>query len=634
MKKLLFSFMVLFLTLGIAQSQKQEEPLELEFRSGNTTSNYKGVKIGEYYWMDASLYEPVLHYTTQNFINKHMDGWAVPYDMPAESFNRYYGQFYGPMEVPSGDMYENGVVDKNWKLPNRAAFYQLMAMCGTGSYQDIKEYLGAKTNDNPMAVNLTASGDISNGHWFAPNKNVYGFSLMPGGGRMNGPWQELAQGDFYAMYKHAKLRVDDWSVFTVDNLEKTASFSGVLYHWINIRWAKRIPDEQLGYKLYIKESDYKKYEYSELIPNFDINSVDIKKLSLDHVVPNGYIELPNGWIRGFYIQKNGTQPIKKMPELTTHLRILTDDNKYVFRENDQVKFYLRTDAKSQTELENLNFGLYNPKNGDFRGPIKILSVDGYVYTCELPENNVNPFMLVPYIEQNGEKIILKRGNSTPWIDRLPITIEYKLSRGFTVSSDFQANSNMQINIPDGGTNRLFQIELEKPFMIRIETKNQEQVRIGLFYTNGDFYTDITNSVKGSVYTCSLPNSVQAGDYILMPYTKEDGKIKVVERNDETFYMDRLPIVALEEDIWGDSFSAFSVEEPLTPYTQNNNTLYIKGLSSTANLSIIDINGTVKKQMNNITQNTAIPISDLKSGVYFIKVNTSEGKVENLKFIKQ
>ncbi|WP_128331386.1 T9SS type A sorting domain-containing protein [Apibacter sp. HY039] len=637
-------FLLLIMSFSLWQVKGQNltknEVLKLEYQVRDSKTIYNGVKIGEYYWIDNNLYEPIgsVGYASEEVIHKHMDVWGVPYNVSAKDFDRYYGRYYGPDDLPYGEMYENNKLSSGWGFPNMSDFNQLFAMCGTGSYTDIKEYLGAKPNDNPAAVNLIGSGDFSNGYWFEPNKNVYGFNLMPGGGRMNGDWEGLKAGDFYALYKHAKFRVNSWNnVVTIDNLNKIVEFGTPLYHKLNIRLSKRIPDEELGYKLYIKESDLKKYENSNIIAGFDISSVDIKKLALEDKIPSGYVELPKGWIRGFYIQKYGTVPVKKYPKITSHLRIIKEDNKYIFKEKEQVKIYLRTDDLTN---KGVKFGIYNPKNGVYRDSLTVLSKEGYQYTCQLPDN-VSDFILVPYIEDDkSEKIILEREVNSPWIDRLPLTIEYKTSGRHIASADFETTSYMQLNIQENGAsfiNKLFQTEMEKNFKVSMPTSNQEKTKIGLFYSNGDFYTDITVSRKNSLYNCSIPNSVQGGDYIIMPYVNDNG-IKVIERKEGGYYMDRLPLTVLEEDIWGDidwnsRTLMVQTEETLKPYVKDNN-LYIKGLNIPSEITLYTMSGNITTIQKNVTQQQAIPVHNLKSGVYILQVKNDQGKISKLKFIKE
>lgn len=629
-------FIAILMTFHFMKGQRENEILNLEFRNENVTANYKAFKIGEYYWMSENFNNPKFNTATQEQLTKHMSVWGVPYNVSINDYNKYYGEYYGLGWEPKGKMYENNQLNSGWVLPGIAEFDQLLAMCGTGSYKDIKEYLGAKTNDNPAAVNLE-SGDIDNGHWFAPNKNVYGFGLMPGGGRINGPWEGLLEGDFYGLYKQARLRLNTGGLIVFDNLTHKVVYEPALYHWLNVRWTKRIPDEVLGYKLYIKDSDFNKYKDSGLIVNFDISTVNIKKLGLQEVPPAGFLELPNGWIRGFYVQKNGTDPA--LPQIVSHLQIIKKDNKYIFKEKDSIEIYLRT---SESNNKNINFGLYNPKDGSFRGPLNIISQGGFIYTCQLPENYIGNFMLVPYIvQQNGEKNIVKRAPSSPWIDRLPLTIQYKINtKKYIPSEAFQVTSYMQLNIKENGSNmvnKIFQVDIEKNFMVSMPTSNQEISKIGLFYSNGDFYTNITTSRKGAVYTCKIPNTVQDGTYVIMPYTKENKEIKVIERTNDKYYMDRLPLVVLEEDIWGEDSSLASLsqknKENLIPYVKDNN-LYIKGLIYPATISIYNLNGNKLKSQKNITQDTGTAIYNLKTGVYIIQLISEQGKVKNLKFIKE
>lgn len=67
-----------------------------------------------------------------------------------------------------------------------------------------------------------------------------------------------------------------------------------------MRWCRRLTDKELGYKLYINQ-----------------DQTDIQKLDLEDTAPYGYSELPNGYLRGFYVQYilDNPQPQKTISEL-------------------------------------------------------------------------------------------------------------------------------------------------------------------------------------------------------------------------------------------------------------------------------------------------------------------------------
>lgn len=90
-----------------------------------------------------------------------------------------------------------------------------------------------------------------------------------------------------------------------------------------MRWCRRLSDEELGYKLYINVKGINKqsYEWSRLSGgirddirdeiellrkvkrgDYSPSDFDIVKVGLNDPAPVGYTELPNGYIRGFYVQ--------------------------------------------------------------------------------------------------------------------------------------------------------------------------------------------------------------------------------------------------------------------------------------------------------------------------------------------
>ena len=185
-------------------------------------------------------------------------------------------------------------------------------MCGNGSEQDVRLSLTVKAGENPISIlGLT--------YWFGPNNtNKYGFNLMPGGARFNGPqvWElkhnhegtdnesiNVSTGDFYGFTQAAMWQTWDGKV-SIDDYPH--GDIGKTWHWMPIRWCRKLTDEELGYKLYINQTQ-----------------TDIKKLSLTDSIPEGYQELPNGYIRGFYVQfiMNNPNPQKTVSDIVAMAKI-------------------------------------------------------------------------------------------------------------------------------------------------------------------------------------------------------------------------------------------------------------------------------------------------------------------------
>ena len=141
---------------------------------------------------------------------------------------------------------------------------------------------------------------------------------MPGGARFNGPqvWElkhnhegtdnesiNVSTGDFYGFTQAAMWQTWDGKV-SIDDYPH--GDIGKTWHWMPIRWCRKLTDEELGYKLYINQTQ-----------------TDIKKLSLTDSIPEGYQELPNGYIRGFYVQfiMNNPNPQKTVSDIVAMAKI-------------------------------------------------------------------------------------------------------------------------------------------------------------------------------------------------------------------------------------------------------------------------------------------------------------------------
>lgn len=276
-------------------------PIVFVDHSLNTSTNYNAVRIGEYLWMDSNIN----HYEGKPFSKKDINLILTRYridttllkDVSAAEVNRYCGPYYDRERFEyledrnKRSIYEgtNKVLANDWGAPSSNDVRQLFAMCGNGTEQDVRTTLTVKAGANPIAKsNLT--------YWFGPNNtNKYGFNLMPSGARFNGAqvWKlnhtlteieyiNVATGDFYGFVQAVVLPTWNGRAYIDDYPHADGTKS---WHWMPIRWCRKLTDKELGYKLFINQ------EQNNII-----------KLSNDSSAPSGYTELPNGYIRGFYVQ--------------------------------------------------------------------------------------------------------------------------------------------------------------------------------------------------------------------------------------------------------------------------------------------------------------------------------------------
>lgn len=282
---------------------------------GKTFYDYEAVRIGEYLWMNSNFYNPVMNMPTRGEFDVMLGRYGIPassYPMDMQVFNRYFGQYYNRDYIErmatAGKMQEGTAGYKTWKLPSQQDFEQLFAMCGNASFNEIKTYLGCKVGDNGAALW---------GDWYNGNMNKYGFNMMPGGARVHAPTDGYPTGTFYDMFLLSRFAADGGVTVSVKNGH--ALFTGKLWHWLNMRWSRRLTDDELGYKLYINTSHYN--PSTGQYTSYDPAAVDIIKLGVNSTAPSGYTELPNGFLRGFYVQrvlegtiKSALAPIAIQPE--------------------------------------------------------------------------------------------------------------------------------------------------------------------------------------------------------------------------------------------------------------------------------------------------------------------------------
>lgn len=280
---------------------------------------YEAVKIGEYLWMNSNFTAPVEagHGVTQEQINTGLEVYRIntqKYKLTPDDLNKYFGQYYTLDEIfqmnAVGNMYEGDdkVERGKWGLPTRKDFQQLFAMCGNGNESDVRTTLVYKLNEIPI-VQETENIFWMNGH----NTNRYGFNLLYGGERAHNDgfsWQTCfdypndcneytsKKGDFVIFYATAAFPTGDNGTVILHDYPDTSR--GKEWAWKPVRWTRRLTDKELGYKLYV-----------------NADRSDIVKLGIENASPTGYEELPNGYLRGFYVQYilNNPNPAKTVKEL-------------------------------------------------------------------------------------------------------------------------------------------------------------------------------------------------------------------------------------------------------------------------------------------------------------------------------
>lgn len=339
---LLFIFLVIFMSCSDDTFNESNEPtppptptptpievdsiIPLIFYDSfaNISADYKAVKIGEYLWMNSNINhcpgQPFTKSDIELILTRYRMNPLALKNISIEDINKYCGPYYDRnrfeyLEDKSKCVIYEGkdkILTNSWSSASTKDFQQLFAMCGNGSEQDVRLSLTVKAGENPISISgLT--------YWFGPNNtNKYGFNLMPGGARFNGPqvWElkhnhegtdnesiNVSTGDFYGFTQAAMWQTWDGKVSIDDYPHGDV---GKTWHWMPIRWCRKLTDEELGYKLYINQTQ-----------------TDIKKLSLTNSIPEGYQELPNGYIRGFYVQfiMNNPNPQKTVSDIVAMAKI-------------------------------------------------------------------------------------------------------------------------------------------------------------------------------------------------------------------------------------------------------------------------------------------------------------------------
>jgi len=329
-------------------------------------ADYTGIKIGEYYWMNSNMnhVEPSWTWWTasigdmtnfpigQEQLDKYLEQVRLDksyFQVDTALFHKYYGRYFDDATITYmnsyAKMYEGAEKEiTGWRQPYVKEFRQLFAMCPFHSSnktnilteRDVRFALSAKYGDNPM-TNYSIPGECGTTYWFDPRyvTNIYGFNLMPGGARTNrvangqyASWAtnlcgsdaifQAITGDLYHLFYTAKFKAKD-GYASLHDIVDTGSI--VSYHWYNMRWCRKMTDAELGYRLYIKADDaiMASEDWAAFVGGnetnlllkiqkgiYDPESFDVVATEYspndDIAEPEGYVEFPNGYIRGFYVQ--------------------------------------------------------------------------------------------------------------------------------------------------------------------------------------------------------------------------------------------------------------------------------------------------------------------------------------------
>lgn len=281
----------------------------------NVSYKYNAVRIGEYLWMDSNMSAlQEMPHVNQHQINRSL--WVLGidtlnYKVTPEEYHKYIGELYSKSSrlgyFTALKMYEThdvGEVEKTWGLPTKKDFRQLFAMCGDGGNNDVLTTLSYKEGEIPLARK------VQHNHWMHNNNtNKYGFNLIYSGFRQhngqetwtnkeNGNSITLRQGDVGQVFNMHIFQAAD-GIALLEDYPSTQKWTESFW-WLPVRLTRRLTDAELGYKLYVNS-----------------DQTDIKKLGLTETAPAGYIELGNGYLRGFYVQYilNNENPTKTIADI-------------------------------------------------------------------------------------------------------------------------------------------------------------------------------------------------------------------------------------------------------------------------------------------------------------------------------
>jgi uncharacterized protein (TIGR02145 family) len=290
-----------------------------ENKGASFIHKYNAVRIGEYLWMNGNFINPIndKYAVNQHQINFGLDVYRIDtldYKLTPQDVNKYIGQYYSLDQISHmqqvGNMYEEDkkINRGKWGLPSKPDFRQLFAMCGDAQDHNVRFALCHKIGDTPLMK------ETKNIFWLTRhNTNKYGFNLIYAGQRAHNNgynWGVCHMGNNDCHQYNSKR--GDFVLFYGATVYPSSDLGTVIMHdypdtkrgkeWAlkPMRWCRKLTDKELGYKLYVNKE-----------------RTDIIKLELTESPPNGYEILPNGYLRGFYVQYilDNPSPIKTVSDL-------------------------------------------------------------------------------------------------------------------------------------------------------------------------------------------------------------------------------------------------------------------------------------------------------------------------------
>lgn len=133
----------------------------------------------------------------------------------------------------------------------------------------------------------------------------------------------------------------------------------------------------------------------------------------------------------------------------------------------------------------------------------------------------------------GQTLLCRMTNSMfPQLEQLyKVKILNQISDTITLMSHFKIVENLRY------------IPLDYPFHISMQTtRDDENIRIGLYTTMGQFIVDILDKKENSTYSCIVPPRLSRGSFVIQPYIIDQGGHKLaISRPANSFFVDKLPI---------------------------------------------------------------------------------------------
>lgn len=284
--------------------------------------------------------------------------------------------------------------------------------------------------------------------------------------------------------------------------------------------------------------------------------------------------------------------------------------------------------KASTDTVNISLGLYTYV-GAFLTDIVTQKTSDSTYICTIPNVGNGLCVIQPYFaKKDGTRQIIRRIPNSYFIDKLPVSVYSAVigtKASLVIDQTVSASRHMRLSL----ANTDYRIaKMGETFNVYIAT-GQKTTSIGIFNVKGQFYQDIVQSSYGDNYTCTISNPNLLGDFIIMPYRKENGQIKIIEREDGSDIIDRLPLrIESNYTVNTTARNMIVADQPKTSveptiYLDNSTSqIYVKGLSEKASIAIYNLLGTVVYQSNLITDN--INVQDLPSGIYIVRITKASG----------